>query len=300
MPAHVAHNASSGRDALDAVPHCELFAPSPIRGRPDRLWGAASTWFGIGLSGRKVSTGLPVDSLVLLLGQELLRRRLGHRESVVLVADSNAIAAGHPAREVEAAARRTEATLSSVARRLRLPLRFVRGSSLVDEPSVRDATRRWENPPPYIAHQLAQMRALAKRGATLKLGWAMSGSYRDEASFDRGYRRIADPPMAFLYTICGRSLDRARPRACPYLCEDPATRILLEPGEDIEAKLASAAATRAAPAVRGYRRFLGKLGRATARLQGRPVPRDPLSSLQGLVDGLAPANDCAITPCWGW
>lgn len=197
--------------------------------------------------------------------------------------------------EVEAAAARTQATLRGIAAQLRLPLRFVRGSELIDPEAIEQVRRRWDQPPAYIAHQLAQMQVMARRGASVKLGWSMSGSFRDEASFDRGYRRIDDPSLAFVYTICGRALDRDRPRACPYLCEDPATRIMLEPGEDIEAKLA-ATDEGTWPAARGYRRFLGKLGRATARLMGRRSPRDPLGLLQGLVDGLAPANDCAAAP----
>ena len=243
--------------------------------------GTRTIWFGLGLSGRDVTQALPVDVLALLFAQEQLRRAFGFAQSEVLVADTNALRSGIAALAVHRARARAQHALGEVARRFDLPLRILRASELAVEP-----IDLGQPPPdgPYLVEQLHQMEHMRRRGAAIKLGWALSSSRLDERHFDDMFAARRTRAPLFLYTVGGRTLDPRRPRACPYLCSDRSARILLEPGERVRAKLDGADPRTA----RGYRRFLGKIARAQARLLGRRAPRDPIDAIEDLVDGLGP------------
>lgn len=273
------------RDALDA----EVFAPAAHhRLAASAIARADVPWLGVGLCGTAMSRGLPVDVLGMVAALETLRRALGADRGVVLVADSNAWSEGFTRAEVEPVARHVEETLAAVARALSFPIELVRGSAVAPWEA---AAREPSSPelPPYARHQLAQMRAMARAGATVKIGWRLAGRGVDESFFDTQYE--ASPsrvPMSFVYTIAGRGLDPSRPRACPYVASRPEERVVIAAGEQIGAKLERARET-APREANGYRRLLGKIGRSLARLHGRRPSRPLERDLQELIDrcGLA-------------
>jgi hypothetical protein len=261
------------------VLHTEVFGPSRFqRVDPAVATTGDAVWFGLGLCGEALSRGLPVDVLALLTAQELLRRALGLRRSLVLVADSNAVAVGHPRAAVEAVADRAEDTLHRLGAVLDLPFECVRGSAVATwrEAAGLDASS------PYEAHQLAQMEAMRRAGASVKLGWVMPGSHRDERYFDRLYRERVGGSVAFAYAVCGRALDPRRPRACPYVATRPDRRLVIGTGESVRAKLH--AAHQYPREVAGYRRLLRRIGRGLARLRGTPTRCRPEQSLQRILD----------------
>lgn len=250
---------------------------APLTPPPD----ARTIWFGLGLSGDEATKALPIDVLALVFVQERLRRTFGFANSEVLLADTNALRSGIAALQVHRARARAQHVLSEIARRLDLPLRVLRASELPIEPVDLG------EPPPdgaYLFEQLHQMEQMRRRGASVKLGWALSSSRLDERYFDEAFAARRRETPLFIYTVGGRTLDPRRPRACPYLCRDRSARILLEPGEQVREKL-DAADPRAA---RGYRRLLGKIARAQAWLLGGRAPRDPLEAIEELIDGLGP------------
>jgi hypothetical protein len=249
----------------------------------DALAGGDSVWFGLGICGTTLSAALPIDVLLLLCGQELLRRALGLRRSIVLVADSNAIAVGHPRAQVQAVAERVEGSIARLRSALDLPVDCVRASAVASwsEHARHEALVR--GLPAYEAHQLVQTEALRRAGATVKLGWIMPGGARDERYFDRLHRERGGGRVAFAYTVCGRGLAVGRPRACPYVVERPDERILVAPGESIANKL-HRARHRAPRETAGYRRLLRRITRTIARMRGAPIRRAPERELQSLLD----------------
>jgi hypothetical protein len=253
--------------------------------RTDRLEEPRGVWCGIGLSSHHVSRGLPIDVLSLVFAQEWTRRALALETSTIVIGDTNALAAGMWPIEVYRHARHVVDTLADVIDQLRFPVSIVRSSRLERSESLTRIQGRYFAPNRYVGHQLAHMDLMAKRGATLKVGWRMSASRFDERYFDRLYARQGGPEIGSIYGMCGRTLDPRRPRACPYLCSDPRWRILLRHGESIEAKLSGVESVQQ-PAARGYERFLRKLGRAYQRFCRPPEP-EPLAALQGLLDQLA-------------
>ena len=272
--------------AVAAVPLFESSAMS-YESATAALYDSRACWFGVGLSGRRPSQGVPVDVLQMVLGQEIVRRSLGLRHSLVLIADSNAYAAGHSPASIGAAKERLEWTLLAVARQFRFPLEVLSATSLSGSLYAHALVRRIDTPNPYVAQQVAQMQIMRQAGAGVKIGWAIPGFNHDERHFDHLHDRCFSARLAYVYTRGGRSLSVARPRCSPYVCENRADRLLLEPGERLGVKLDRFGHDRRHPLVRGYRRLLANLARAHRQLVDPHRPGAPEERIQSIVDRLS-------------
>jgi len=251
---------------------------------PRALESTTSTWFGVGVAADDASCGLPVDVLILVLAQEMVRRELGLSRSSILIADSNACNAGVPRLDVHRAASLAQAPLEALIDRFGFPVEIRRSSSLAPASEVARKQEALEIENGYVAQQLVQTEIMRTRGAAVKVGWALSACTYDETYFDRLYRNRFGEQVSFAYTIGGRTLNPQRPRACPYLCREPLDRLLLGTRENAVRKLYSDAAS---PAFRGYRRLIAKLARAYQHLTGDD-PGTPESFLQFVVDASSP------------
>jgi hypothetical protein len=241
---------------------------------------AKSTWFGVGVAADDASCGLPVDVLILLFAQEMVRRELGLSKSSVLIADSNACHAGVPRLDVHRAASSAQAPLEALIDRFRFPVDIRRAASLAPASEVERKQEGLDIDNGYVAQQLVQTEIMRERGASVKVGWALSACTYDETYFDRLYQSRFGDGVTFAYTIGGRTLNTQRPRACPYLCRQPGDRLLLGTKENAVRKLYSDGPS---PAARGYRRLIAKLARAYQHLTGVD-PGTPESFLQFVVD----------------
>jgi len=277
------------RALAKAVTRVPLFESSAMTGSlsADALHHSTACWFGVGLSGRTPSQGVPVDILQLVFGQEIVRRSLGLERSFVLLADSNACAAGHSPKAIAAAREKLEWTLLSLARQFRFPLEVLSANTLARPLQAHLLMDRIQAPNAYVAQQVAQMQFMRLAGAGVKIGWAVRGFHNDERRFDYLHDRSFSSRLAYVYTRGGRSLNASRPRCSPYVCESRADRLLLEPGECIAAKLDRFGRDRRHPLVRGYRRLLGHLARAHRQLVGPDRPWLPEARIQSVVDRLS-------------
>lgn len=252
----------------------------------DALDAATSTWFGVGVAADTASCGLPVDVLILMFAQEMVRRELGYSKSFILIADSNACHAGVPRLDVHRAASLAQAPLEALIDRFGFPVEVLRASTLAPAPEVERRQEALEIENGYVAQQLVQTEIMRSQGAGVKVGWALSACTYDETYFDRLYANRFGEQVTFAYTIGGRTLNPQRPRACPYLCREPQERLLLGTRENAVRKLYADASS---PASRGYRRLLGKLARAYRHLTGED-PGTVESFLQFVVDVSAGAT----------
>lgn len=241
---------------------------------------ATSTWFGVGVAAGDASCGLPADVLILVFGQEMVRRELGLSKSSILIADSNACHAGVPRLDVHRSASLAQAPLEALIDRFGFPVDIRRSSSLAPAAEVERKQEALDIDNGYVAQQLVQTDIMRERGAAVKVGWALSACTYDETYFDRLYRNRFGDQVTFVYTIGGRTLNAQRPRACPYLCREPRDRLLLGTKENAVRKLYSDGTS---PAARGYQRLIGKLARAYQHLSGDD-PGTPETFLQFVVD----------------
>jgi len=246
----------------------------------ETLASASSTWFGVGVAADTASCGLPIDVLILVFAQEMVRRELGHAKSIILVADSNACDAGVPRLDVHRAASLAQAPLEALIERFGFPVEVRRASALAPASEIAEKQRALEIDNGYVAQQLVQTEIMRERGASVKVGWALSAATYDETYFDRLYNSRFGAQVTFAYTIGGRTLNPQRPRACPYLCRAPKERLVLGNPENAVRKLYEETSV---PAAKGYRRLLAKLSRAYRHLTGND-PGTPESFLQFIVD----------------
>jgi hypothetical protein len=271
-----------------AVARTPLFETSAMHHgfAADALCSSNASWFGVGLSGRLPSQGIPVDLLQMVFAQEIVRRSLGLRRSFVLLADSNACAAGHPSEAIATAKGRLEWTLRALARAFDFPVEVLSGATLANPLQSRRLMEHVDAPNLYVAQQVAQMQLMRRAGAGVKIGWAVRGFHNDERRFDLLHDHSFPSRLVYVYTRGGRSLNASRPRCSPYICESRADRLLLEPGENIAAKLDRFGRDRRHPLVRGYRRLLAHLARAHRQLVGPDRPGSPEMRIQSIVDRL--------------
>ncbi len=242
-----------------------------------------AVWFGVGISTDRISSELPLDVMILLYCQEMLRRQLDWPIGLILIADTNALSSGINNFEVRRASARTRDRLERVIADLGFPVSVIFASDIRAPSQQLLESIDVENP--YLAQQMAQTEVMRRTGAGLKLGWALSSSKHDETFFDTHYRSHFGDEASFVYSVGGRTLDPKRPRACPYLCKDPAERLLLAPTESVRGKLAAADKS----AGRGAARLLAKLARAHKHLTGRSFS-EPEDYAEHLVSVLQPTN----------
>jgi hypothetical protein len=287
-PTHAASPPEPARVLASAVARVPLFESSAMSSgwASEPLCSSSASWFGVGLSGRWPSQGVPVDILQMVLAQEIVRRSLHLERSYALMADANACAAGHPPDAITFARARLEQTLVAIAQQFRFPLEVLPATALASPQQERSLCERVCAPNPYVALQVAQMQLMRRAGAGVKIGWAVRGFCNDERCFDDLHDRTFPTRLAYVYTRGGRSLSALRPRCSPYVCESRADRLLLEPGERIAAKLDRFGHDRRHPLVRGYRRLLAHLARAHRELVGPNQPWAPEERIQSIVDQL--------------
>lgn len=243
----------------------------------------AHLYLGLGLAGRAMSQGLAIDVLALVALTEHLRRLTEPKHATILIADTNAVAAGYPEDLVQALAQTyldqiralcahmdssIEVTLASQWDRLAGPSRLPRAA---------------QRTAPYVRVQLEQMQALFAHGYRIKVGWRMPGAKRDEQHFDQLYRDLLEDPtgphrLQTIYGLAGRSFAPAYPRACPYVTYEEQSRILLDDADSVRTQIGQGLAQAENP-TRGYRRHLIKIARGLRPLLGDTQQKRPALDL---------------------
>ncbi|MEM6370015.1 MAG: hypothetical protein AAGD10_15445 [Myxococcota bacterium] len=257
------------------------FATRPsLLGLERLMWSMArpgAVFMGIGLcSARALSRGLPIDVLQMLLAAERLRVEVGAPTTVVLVADQHAEL---NAFEPEAIRRRADVTVRTLLRvRARLGLSglcVLRASSLASDPLYRqlleDArVRAGARANAYALRQAVDVAYMHRAlDGIIKLGWVLSrqrvhGTNLDEVAFDQWVQDWTCATPAFAYTASGRVLDDRAPKAAPYVEVSPSRRVMLDPREDVAAKLAGAAVSRST--LNGVKNQLRTLAQSYTRM----------------------------------
>lgn len=244
----------------------------------------AILYAGLGMAGRALSEGLAIDVLSLLSLTEHLRRLSKRGLATLLIADTNAIAAGYPKLLVDELAKtyvhQTRALCAHMDAKIDIELAST--WSLL-KPRRAKLPRAALKTAPYVRIQLEQMQALFAHDYRIKVGWRMPGAKRDEQHFDTIYRQHIEDPAAphrleTIYGLAGRSFNAAHPRACPYVSYPEQTRILLASQKTVREQVAQGLAT-SPNASRGYRRHLIKIARSLRPLLPKDLATAPALEL---------------------
>lgn len=240
-----------------------------------------AVFMGVGLcSATQVSRALPFDLLGMLVPAELLRRAVGARALVVLVADRHALSndlSNVEEFQLRARAREAREVIAGIGAALDMSsLQLLSGSDLHDSDDHRQVlasvrARATGGPHPYYVREVADVECLRRRyGGLVKVGWSVgAGGRRDEQSFDRCYRAWIGRAVPFVYCRAGRTLDDRRPKASPYVATDLEHRICLRPDEDPLAKIERARGRASDVTIRGVRKHLKLVARSCRQLVGQ-------------------------------
>ncbi|MDO8803323.1 MAG: hypothetical protein Q7R35_02735 [Elusimicrobiota bacterium] len=214
----------------------------------------AAVYAGFGLAGKAgLSVGTPFDVMGMVVAAEAARRHILGSRLIFLVADTHALRTGDYSKEkVRQAALRSRTIVKRAAELIGVPeVVILLASELENEPDYRKAVEQavgnhatGENE--YFLREAADIAFLSRHaGVAVKVGWtladnpAKAGRF-DEQSFDAFTCRTfpeVEQHVTFLYTKAGRTLDRAKPKAAPYLAFDTGSRVIIHHGEDARGKV---------------------------------------------------------------
>lgn len=246
-----------------------------------------SIYYGTGLcTPRYLSVGLPFDSLGMVLVAERFRQIMNLDAVYHVIADTHAMSNDFcTPEEVVERARITRTTLEKMARNLDLAkFHFALSSEYDQSPRylhwlewVKNRSSQHE----YVQRELADILWFREnRDLVLKLGWiTQAGETRvgfDERLYDQEFRRITDLSMSFIYLKAGRTFDKDRPKASPYISIPGEHRILLQQGEPVKEKLETAEREFNDKNLGGARKHLINIVRLYERLYGKIEYDTPL------------------------
>ncbi len=224
---------------LEAGPSLQFLNEKSFSDKP-----GGSLYYGTGLTTpRAISVGVPFDMLGMMLTAEKVRREAGFDKVYHHIADTHAKTNEWIDEDaVDVAAARTLKTLESVKSNLGLnDFEFILASSFdqtEDYTSLVDSFTQSEEHE-YVRREMADMEWYRTNAdVRLKLGWIIQAKETemgfDERRFDREYLKFHPEQMSFVYAKPGRTFDTRRPKASPYISIQDESRLLLEPGVDVE------------------------------------------------------------------
>lgn len=208
-----------------------------------------SIYYGTGIcTPAKLSVELPVDVLSMMFVTERMRRQFNMGEIYHHIADTHALSNKHFDKDaVNTLANKTRESLIRVSENLGLKhFHFVLASEFDQTDSYREILDSFKTDKhEYVQREVADIEWYRKeKGVYLKTGWIIQSAEtsigNDERVFDREYKDKINGDVSFLYLKAGRTLDKARPKASPYISVAGESRIHLKKGENVSLKLTSA------------------------------------------------------------
>lgn len=265
---------------------------------------------GIGVGGREISQGLPLDVLTMILTAEQLRRDVGLGKCYIVCDDVASLSNVGVKKDF------TEKTINRIATSNRDLIQLILeqldfqnyfsvilGSDL-DTYDLSNEIRTKYKTSDYFAIETAQMYSLIGLGG-IKVGWFNKRTsiknkdyILDELPFDNFYKQYCmqeglSNNASFVYVKSGVNLSSGRNdqvvKESPYACYDSEYRVLLRPDEDAENKLNEIIRNQQIPANRSIKRYFHNLVRQFEDLTGveiRSKQSTTASRVQLLLDYL--------------
>ncbi|MFZ5366321.1 MAG: hypothetical protein ACOZBZ_03415 [Patescibacteria group bacterium] len=238
---------------------------------------SGSIYYGTGLcTARELSLALPFDVLAMVFVAERIRRTMGMKMIYHHIADTHA-KSNKLFRDSEID--RQTASVREILTRMRENfglenLEIILASEFAQSPEYTHIYNNIETDKhEYVKREMADMEWYREyKGVTVKMGWIIQASETnlgfDERVFDREYKDKIGGDLSFVYLEAGRTLDKTRPKASPYIHVAGENRILLRRGEDAARKLMQAKSIMGDKSLGGARRHLMGIVRLYEKLFG--------------------------------
>ncbi len=208
-----------------------------------------SIYYGTGIcTPKQLSAELPIDILSMMLVTERMRRQFDLGEIYHHIADTHALTNKHFDQDaVKKLAAKTEESLTQIAKNLGLEhFHFILASAFDQTSSYQEILNSFKTDKhEYVQREVADIEWYRKeKNVYLKTGWIIQSAEtslgNDERVFDREYKNKINGDVSFLYLKAGRTLDKARPKASPYISIAGESRIHIKKGESVSSKLEKA------------------------------------------------------------
>lgn len=181
----------------------------------------------------QLSQEIPFDALGFLLSAEFIKRQIPDSKVFLLIADQHAwLANGFPKNSSGQIALTQKNTFLKIVSNLKLSDWHI---SLASELFPQVSSCSYEN---LETRDVSHF--FNNHGTGIKIGWKFATNdhqhLTDEAHFDQNL----DFDIRSIFTKPGVMLELSKPAESPYICTDPAKRILLTQNEDVMKKLSVA------------------------------------------------------------
>jgi hypothetical protein len=269
-------------------------APSVDGLNPDTVTTpGGSIYYGTGLStSKELSIALPFDVLSMVLVAEKIRRATGMDTIYHFIADTHAKSNKlFPDEVVDQRAKETKEQLERMFANLGLDhFQIIFASDFDKTPEYQEIYDGFDTDKhDYVKREVADIEWLRKfKDLKLKVGWIIQSSETnlgsDERVFDREYKDKMGNNISFVYLKPGRTFDKSRPKASPYIHIPTETRLLLSKNEDVKAKLEAATQVWGDKHLGGARGYFIDIIRAYEKLIG-PLGNIPIEEkIQAVID----------------
>lgn len=252
-----------------------------------------SIYYGTGLStSKEISIALPFDVLSMVLSAERIRRTLGMDKIYHFIADTHAKSNKlYPDDFVDKRAKETKEQLETMFANLGLDaFEIIFASDFDKSPEYNEIYQSFSTDKhEYVKREVADIEWLRRnKNLKLKVGWIIQANETDlgfdERVFDREYAEKMGNTISFVYLKPGRTFDKSRPKASPYIHIASETRLLLKKDEDVKAKLAEAESVWGDKHLGGVRGYFTDIVRAYEKVIG-PLGKLPVEEkIQAIID----------------
>jgi hypothetical protein len=273
---------------IHAAPTLEMLSPEFL----EKPQGAI--YYGTGLATPKApSVGLPFDVLVLVLAAEKLRRHFGLTTIHHHIADTHALTNPFCTPEgVSKLATEYREVLARIAKVTGIKLQVHLSSEFDQTSEYRSLLAKVQTDKnEYVKRELADMLWYnTKHEVSLKLGWLLqSGEAElgfDERLYDREFKKESLGNLSFGYVVAGRTFDKQRMKASPYIAIPGETRILLKPDTNVRETYQKAQAAWPDKTLGGALKHLNNIVRLWERLTETQISRDGdvLDRVQAIIN----------------
>ncbi|MFH1648909.1 MAG: hypothetical protein ABIA11_04280 [Patescibacteria group bacterium] len=216
----------------------------------DVTWeGGGALYFGTGLTtSTDPSIAIPFDLVGMICTAIEICKAAELDQAIQLIADTHALSNSFcNEKDVRAISQQMMDTASRISNLVRSDLYTPLLSSDIDKSkayrTILSSIQTDDHE--YVKREWSDIEYLRRiKGLKIKLSWTIGSKEKrigfDERLYDNRFEEVVGSKISFIYLKPGRTLDLHRPKVSPYISIEGERRILLQPKENVRAKIEEA------------------------------------------------------------